>query len=310
MAKSLLLTPAVQKRIDERVTRLLRELGNPEPPLRLEEVRELLKLNLGYFSGDNDGLFQQTISRLTITTKQVFKRPMILAEALAKFQLKALYLPDRKRIVIDDSIPQLKHRWLETHEIVHSLLPWHGPAMFGDNDHTPTPACHDKIEVESNYGSGQLVFFQQRFVEEARSRPMSIEAVRALKPIFGNTLTSTLWRFVEQAELPTLGVVSCHPHPAKRGDDFDPTKPCTHFVQSRSFATQFSSVSEREVFDRIAGYCGQQKGGPLGAEEVLLSDDNGQPHLFHFETFYNTHQALTLGRYLKRTGVSVAVLVR
>ena len=108
MAKSFLLTPAVQKRIDERVTRLLRELGNPEPPLRLEDVRELLKLNLGYFSGDDDGLFQQTISRLTIATKQVFKRPMILAEALSKFQLKALYLPDRKRIELFILLSTLK----------------------------------------------------------------------------------------------------------------------------------------------------------------------------------------------------------
>ena len=31
--------------INEHIARLIRDLGNPEPPLRLEQVRELLKLD-------------------------------------------------------------------------------------------------------------------------------------------------------------------------------------------------------------------------------------------------------------------------
>ena len=46
MAKNILLLPATMVDIDERVDRVLRGLGNPEPPLRLDDVRELLKFDL------------------------------------------------------------------------------------------------------------------------------------------------------------------------------------------------------------------------------------------------------------------------
>ena len=82
MAKNHLLSAPVRARIDQRVERILRELGSPAPPLRLEDVRELLKLNLSYFSGDDDGLLSSLVSRLKIAGKQVLKRPMLLAEAV------------------------------------------------------------------------------------------------------------------------------------------------------------------------------------------------------------------------------------
>ncbi|TIT84278.1 MAG: hypothetical protein E5W41_10430, partial [Mesorhizobium sp.] len=39
--------------IHEHISRLLRDLGNPEPPLRLEQVRALQKLDLTYYSKAN-----------------------------------------------------------------------------------------------------------------------------------------------------------------------------------------------------------------------------------------------------------------
>ena len=40
-------------------------------------------------------------------------------------------LPDRKRILLDETLPKLKHRWNETHEIWHSITPWHSEIMLG-----------------------------------------------------------------------------------------------------------------------------------------------------------------------------------
>ena len=45
--KNLILQPHIRKKIDARVDKILRDIGNPSPPLRLEEVRELLRLDLG-----------------------------------------------------------------------------------------------------------------------------------------------------------------------------------------------------------------------------------------------------------------------
>ena len=45
MSKNHLIKEKTAHDIDQRVERVLRGLGNPEPPLRLEDVRELLKLD-------------------------------------------------------------------------------------------------------------------------------------------------------------------------------------------------------------------------------------------------------------------------
>ena len=80
-------------------------------------------------------------------------------------------------------------------------------------------------------------------------------------------------------------------------NSFDPTRPCRHFIRSPAFAERFASTSRIQVFHQVAQYCGMQRGGPLGESELLLTDDNGDPHAFHFETFFNRYDALTLGVY-------------
>jgi len=125
LAKNIILSEKTARDIDDRVARVLRGLGNPEPPLRLADVRELLKLDLGYYTADNPGFASETISRIRVATIQIYERPTLLIDAIRKLSLNALYLPDRKRILLDESLPVLKHRWNEAHEIGHSIIPWH-----------------------------------------------------------------------------------------------------------------------------------------------------------------------------------------
>ncbi|EEF24559.1 conserved hypothetical protein [Ricinus communis] len=145
MAKNVLLLHATRVDIDERVERVLRGLGNPEPPLQLQDVRELLELDFGFYTATDPGLADEAISRIRVATIQVFKRPTLIIDAIRKFSLKALYLPDRKRILLDGNEPKLKHRWNEAHEVGHSLLPWHEEMMHGDNDHTLSRAWETLI---------------------------------------------------------------------------------------------------------------------------------------------------------------------
>ena len=151
MKPAAILKQRVRQDIQARTDKVLRELGNPEPPLRLEDVRELLRLDCDYFTSETDGLFQSLVSKLKRGGIQILNRPTLLLDAVKKFDLRALYLPDHKRILIDDTIPKPKHRWLEAHEIGHDLLPWHHDMMLGDDDITPTASTHDKMEAEANY---------------------------------------------------------------------------------------------------------------------------------------------------------------
>lgn len=300
MAKNQILKTKVATDIDNYVERVIRGLGNPEPPLDLRLVRELLKLDRGYYSARDPGLLQETVSKLRIAGKQVMLRPTLLIEAVRKLDIRALYIPDQKRILLDKDQPKLKHRWNEAHEVGHSLIPWHEGAMLGDNDTTLIPACHDKLESEANFAAGRLLFLRERFTDEALDHAPSIDSVKTLKGVFGNTYTTTFWRCIETwgKDTPIVGLITGHPHPNRRDADFNPKNPCKHFIQSPAFERQFSQICQVEVFNQIASYCSQAGGGPLGTTEIILTNDNTEDHVFYFETFYNRYNALTIGLHL------------
>lgn len=305
MAKNLLLKPRTIRDIDDRIDRVLRGLGNPEPPLYLEDARELLELDLEFYSADDPGILREAVSRIRVGAIQAFRRPMRIFEAVKKWDLQSLYVPDHKRILLDKGLPQKKHRWSEAHEIVHSLLPWHDGMMHGDNKWTLSQGCHEKVEAEANFGAGRLLFLRDRFTEEARDVPLNLESIKQLKGDFGNTFSSTLWRFVETVgtERPVVGMISCHPHVSRRPADFNPAEPCRHCIQSSAFAAHFGKLTEVDLFEAIATYCAPKLGGPLGVAELILTDDNGDEHRFVFESFFIRYrapavgEALTLGIY-------------
>lgn len=301
MSKNRLLSAKTAQDIDQRVERVLKGLGNPEPPLRLEDVRHLLKLDRRFYTAKDPSAVQETISRIRVATIQLYERPTLIFDAIKKFSLKALYLPDRKRILLDGDLPEKKHRWNEAHEIGHSLIPWHEDMMHGDNTHTLSNDCHEQVEAEANFAAGRMLFLQDRFTDEALALEPTLASVRQLHGKFGNTMSTTLYRFVEMAgeDRPIVGMITDHPHVSRRPANHDPAKPCRHFIQSPAFATRFSQMPEKDLFGAVAGYCGNQGGGPLGDSELILTDDNGDQHRFYFETFFNRYDALTLGIYLK-----------
>lgn len=164
--------------IDKRVTKILKDLGHPEPPLRLEVVRELLRLDLAFYSSSDQGILSETVHRLMVAGKQVIQRPSLLLDAVKKLDLKALWIPDRKRILIDKELPSPKQRWGEAHEIGHSILPWHEAAMHGDRRVELNPTCELEIEAQANFTAGRLLFLQDRFTDEVRGSPLTIDLER------------------------------------------------------------------------------------------------------------------------------------
>ena len=81
--------------IRQQVTKVLRGLGNPSPPLSLDEVRELLNLDRRYFSSNDQSAVGEVVSRLMVAGKQLLQRPTLLFDAIRKAQLSALWIPDK-----------------------------------------------------------------------------------------------------------------------------------------------------------------------------------------------------------------------
>jgi hypothetical protein len=299
---NLFLSERTAQDIDLSIEKLLRELGHPGPPLSLDDVRALLRLDKGYYSSSEDGFLRQTVHRLTVAGKQVLRRPSLLLDIVKKCDLRALWLPDRKQILIDSELPKVKERWGEAHEIGHSVIPWHEAMTHGDRERTLSPGCHAQIEAEANFAAGRLLFLRNVFAEQILSAPVDFNHVRALAKGFGNTMTSALWRAVEVLDTPAIGLVSMHP----RSAGVPGKEPVRYFIRSRRFENCFCSVSGEVLFTALRGFCFGRR-GPLGEDEVVLADDNGVEHVFFLESFYNGHEALTLGihRRIRRAVLSV-----
>lgn len=287
--------------IDRSVAKILRDLGNPEPPLRLEVVRDLLSLDRAYYSSADDGALAETIHRLHVAGKQILQRPLLLLDVVRRLDLKALWVPDRKRILIDSELPKPKQRWGEAHEIGHSIIPWHGKMMHGDKTRTLNFSCEQQLEAEANYAAGSLLFMQKEFVERLRSSSLSFDYVKSLSKQFGNSMTTTLWRAIEASQPPTFGLVSQHP----RRTNGDP--PVRYFVRSMQFERVFGNVTAREVFDCLEKFCYGNR-GPIGSSEVLFRDMDGESHLFFVETFFNSYEALTIGTYRRVKAPAISVV--
>lgn len=304
--RNLQLSEKTARDIDQQVTKVLRGLGNPTPPLRLADVRELLRLDLMYYSSPEDGFLAESISRVRIAARQVIRRPALLGEAIRKLKLKALWIPDRKRILVDATEPLLKHRWYEAHEIGHSIIEWHKDFLHGDRQRTLSPTCHHRIEGEANYAAGRLLFLQNAFHNELRDHSqIDLQVVQRLSKRFGNTITSTLWRTVEHLDVPAFGMVSTHPnHPPA---DFDWSRPCRYFIRSPLFAERFARFHEGDAMRSAQTYCSYKHKGPLGAADVVLVDNWGDEHVFAFESFNFTHDTLTLAVHRRSRAPSIAV---
>ena len=290
--------PYAASDIQEQIDKVLRGLGNPEPPLELRDVRELLKLDRQFYSATDTGPLREFVSKVKVGARQLAMRPTLVLDVVRKAGLRALWLPDRKRILIDEEIPDLKKRHTEAHEITHSLAPHHGRFLFGDDRETLRRSCQEKLEAEANFGSGQLLFLRERFLDEARDLPTTLAAVRDLAKEFGNTITMTLWHLVEEPrdDEPLFGIVSVHPK--LLSDEFDPSAPTRYFIESPAFKRQFGNVTEVAAFKGIQSYATWARGGPLGEGEVIFAGRDGERHVFHMETFFNRHEALTLGTYI------------
>ena len=283
--------------IRDQIDRILRDLGNPEPPIKLKNVRSLLSLDLEYYSSSDPGLVLELTHRFRLLARKTIPdlgRHLHLA--LSKSKLCAFWVPDQSRIMIDGDVPKPKHRWIEAHEIIHSVTPWHRSFLLGDNAQTLDPICHAFLEAEANYGAGQLLFLNDKFSVEARDLDLSFESIQLLRRRYGNSIVSTFWRIVEDRSPsePVFGLVSIHPHYPEIGGHDGPN-PWRYFIRSDAFARQFSRISPETVFKIVRSHASRRKAGPIFAAQDVIRDDRGAQWEVELESFSTTHALLTLG---------------
>lgn len=297
-----------KREIRAQVDRILQDLGHPEPPLVLADVRALLSLDLQYYSSTDPGLVAELTHRFTLFAKK--KLPDLgnhLIAALAKSRLCAFWVPESSRILVDSEVPTPKHRWIEAHEITHSVTSWHKGFLLGDNSQTLDPACHAVIEAEANYGAGRLLFLQDQFSLEARALPLSFGSIMDLSRRYKNSIVSTFWRTVEERdpEQAVFGVISIHPRHPDVGEHDGP-RPWRYFIRSSAFLTQFASVSADDVFAVVMQQATYRRVGPVVSADHVFTDVIGNDWEFRILSHSTGHALLTLGYPVQRRSVVVA----
>nr|WP_284507904.1 hypothetical protein [Caballeronia sp. GACF4] len=286
-----------QRDIELLVVKILRDLGNPEPPLRLEQVRDLLSLDLTYYSTTDVGPLAEVAHRMKVAGKQLLQRPGLMLDVLKKAKLSGLWLPDDRRIFIDKEVPSAKHRWIEAHEITHSFVPWHSEFLLGDDELTLDPSCHSMIEAEANFGAGRLLFFGDQFARDAMDCVPTFKSIKSLQSRYGNTLTSTFWRFVEDRDpmVASFGLLSNHPNHPAIGTDSDGNS-VRKLVVSEGFRSRFPHIGPTHIYEIVARNASWSRRGPVVDGVDILVDVTGEPARFVLDGFCNSYQVLTYGR--------------
>lgn len=298
-----------KRKIDAQIARILRDLGNPTPPLKLVDVRKLLKIDLTYYKSTDPSLIQELTHRFTLLARKTI--PDIgkhLASALAKSKLDAFWIPAARRILLDETVPEPKHRWIESHEISHSVTDWHNDFLLGDNRFTLDPLCRATIETEANYGAGRLLFMCDQFTGEARDMAANFDTIKALSKRYGNSIISTMWRLIEARDpgQPCFGMVSHHPLFPDEIGVHDGEEPWRYFIRSPAFRVQFPTVTPAAAFALINQHCTPRKRGPIFQATDILENGAGEHWEFLVECFSTTHAVLTLAIPLRKCDSFVA----
>ena len=193
--------------------------------------------------------------------------------------------------------PTKKHRWIEAHEISHSIVPWHSEFLLGDDELTLDPGCHAIIEAEANYGAGRLIFLGDQFTTDAKDCAPNFKSIKKLQSHYGNTLTSTFWRFIEERDpdVAAFGMISQHPHHNDIGQGTE-GQPIHRFVTTSAFRKKFANVSPLDVYSVIKRNSSWGRRGPVVGGVDVLFDIAGSPSEFSLDGFCNTYQVLTYGR--------------
>jgi hypothetical protein len=293
----LILKESIAQKIEKRCEWLHNELDNPRPPISLDTIRELLQLDKTFYSLEDPGVLDHVFHEFSIAGEPVISHPIRLLAAWQQWDIKALLIPEIRRILLDDSIVKKRQRWIETHEISHSILPWHEAYLHGDPESSLSVSCRVRIESEANYAAGQILFPKKFFRETLPAvSTIGFESIQKIAKSFGNSITSTLWRTVETLDVPCFGFI-CE-DPRLLSSPFitqkeSPKEQPRHFFRSRSFAERFPSISEKTVWNYLVEYCTLAKWNILDDDVVTFSDSAGQELTFHIEAVNLTHYVVT-----------------
>lgn len=274
-----------QKEIEKIAWRILKDAGLTQPPIKPNDLIEHLRLNLDFYSLEDPGFLKSLQHKFNVKIQH-------LKNAVQKSKMIAAWLPDVSRIVIDGSLPEKKKIFPQFHEITHSILPWHKEFFLGDTAQTLDHEYQELLENEANYGASELMFCGPMFRAEITDLDPSMKTVQLLKKKYENSLVTTARKLIRsQPESICFVTVSSPPW-----FELDQNPGTLKSLEvSQLFEKQFSMKVKETLIGQINPQLIERRGGSVGEFIVIITDLNFDCYEFECETFFNTHEIITIG---------------
>jgi hypothetical protein len=280
------LNDSTRKEIDKVVEKILRDGDLRTPPVQIVDILQHLKVHRDFYSLDDPKLLQRVAHRIQIGAKK------LINVVRDKVRLAAIWLPNEKRILVDDSQPEPKRVWASFHDAIHSVLLWHRDFFLGDTAQTLEPDYQDMLESEANYGASALMFGGRLFTAQALDTTPCWEAIQRLRKIHAKSWATTFRRYIKHGHDKALAGLISTPWWMPKPED--QITRCRHFVRSRRFEREFPSVNPDELLQTVNRHTRPRKGGIVGDFTLSLKNAGGELSEFYGESFFNQHYLLTL----------------
>jgi hypothetical protein len=274
-----------RKEIDRNVSRVLKDADIKTPPVKIEDILECIEIHRNFYDLDDPSLVQRVFHKIKVGGIK-------LKTITEKISLSAIWMPDKKTIFIDKSLPRVKQDWASFHDTTHTILKWHRPFFLGDTAQTLDPDFQEMLESEANYGASALMFGGKLFTQEGLDTPPEWSSIELLNKRYKKSLVTTLRRYVEFTHnVPMLMMVS-----TPWWLDVPPDQPssCRHLVYSPSYLSRFSEIDPESLVTVVNSYIAQRRGGMVGSFEFNFNDLNDNRCEFRAECFFNSYYVLTL----------------
>jgi hypothetical protein len=218
----------------------------------------------------------------------------LLKRALSK--VMGLFHASAGLVYLDQSLIEVKKRFVRLHESAHGFLPWQRPlyAVVEDCDKSLDPDAADLFDREANVFASEVLFQLDAFRDMAEGRPFEVWTPVRLAKSFNASIYASMRQYVSKNHRACAVVVLDMPEIVE-GDGFRAN--LRRPVQSISFTETFGDNLWKAYYtpaDDIGRLIPQGKMKSSGKRNLVLVDRNGVRHECIAESFTQRHQVFVL----------------
>lgn len=218
-------------------------------------------------------------------------------QAFAGKLLGALDRHDRAVYVTPDSLP-VQQRFVTCHETGHDLCSWQAVRYQLDGWEQLEPGIRATFDREANYAAVGLLFQQEVFAQVAVGYAVGMLAVKEIADLFGASIHSTFWHYVEQSPKPVLGLILSR---SPVGTDTASYRfGVKNVFASPAFSRKFPfcdtplRVITTASFPQLAAAWDGLRAADIAPGCLRLSARDGDKYLLDFELFSNSYNLFLL----------------